>query len=366
MTRAHNFSAGPAVLPLSVLHELQEALPEFGGTGLGLMEMSHRSKTFDGVLQSAKERLGRVLGIPADYRILFLQGGASQQFYQVPLNLLGAGEGADFVITGVWAKKALAEAIRLGPSQAAWTGATEAFRRVPNDPELDIRNGSLYLHYTTNNTIYGTQIHHTPEAPLPLVADMSSDICSRPIEVGRHALIYAGAQKNLGPSGVTAVIMSPWAEARVRAVSAAKGGSIPAVLDYGLYLDNDSLYNTPNTFGIFALERVLAWLEAQGGLPGITAINEEKAALLYSELDRSAFWRPYAAPESRSRMNITWNIHDPTLEADFLAQADKAGMKGLKGHRSTGGIRASLYNACPLESVEALVAFMRGFESARG
>ena len=366
MARAHNFNAGPAVLPVSVLMELQGAILEYGGTGMGIMEMSHRSKPFEAILNSAVERLKRVMGIPSDYRVLFLQGGASLQFYMTALNLLGPGERADYVVTGVWAKKALAEAKRVGDAAAAWDGKSINYNQLPIEGGYAIRDDAAYVHYTTNNTIYGTQWPSLPyHDGRPLVADMSSDIASRPVDVAAHELIYAGAQKNLGPSGVTVVILSPWAVQKSKDVAAARGG-LPSMLDYGLFLADNSLYNTPNTWGIFALERVLNWVEEQGGPSAIAAANQKKADTLYAELDRTGFWRPHVAGIARSQMNIPWRAPSEELEAKFVKESEAGGFRGLKGHRSVGGIRASMYNALPQESVDALVSFMRDFEQKNG
>lgn len=366
MARVHNFNAGPGVLPVPVLEQLRDAILEYGDTGLGLMEMSHRSKPFEAIVNSAVARLRRILGVPADYAILFLQGGASLQFYMTALNLLLPGEAADFVNTGVWAKKALTEAKRVGDAVAVWDGKAHNYARLPGAGEIQVREQAVYAHYTTNNTIYGTQFPAMPElGGKRVVADMSSDIASRPIDVAAHELIYAGAQKNLGPSGVTVVILSPWAMERSKASAAARGG-LPAMLDYSLFVADNSLYNTPNTWGIFALERVLAWVEGLGGLDGIAAINAEKARRLYVELDRTGFWRPHAAREHRSAMNVTWRAPSEELETTFVKQAEAAGFRGLKGHRLVGGIRASMYNALPLESVDALVGFLRDFEAKNG
>jgi len=358
MNRAHNFSAGPAVLPLSVVEQLSAALPNFQSTGLGLMELSHRSPTFDAVHRSAEDRLRRLLGIPEDYRVLFLQGGASLQFHMTALNLLAENESADFIVSGVWAKKGLVEAQRVRAGRVAWDGNDTQYDRLPDTLETD--PNAAYLHYTTNNTIYGTQFTKHPDVgALPLVADMSSDICSRPIDVGAHELIYAGAQKNLGPSGVTAIILSPWA------VDKSPGGLNP-MLDYTLQVEKRGLFNTPNTFGIYALERVLAWIEDFGGLDAMSQRNQQKAAALYGEIDRTDFWTGHAVPTARSEMNITFRAPSPELDTQFVQEADAAGLKGLKGHRSVGGLRASTYNACPPESVAALVAFMQEFESTHG
>ncbi len=357
MSRSHNFSAGPAVLPLSVIEQLQAALPEFQDTGMGLMELSHRSAAFDAVHRSAEERLRRVLSIPESFKVLFLQGGASLQFHMIPLNLLRAGESADFVVTGTWTQKAHAEAARVRQAQAIWDAAETNYDRLPTtvSPSAD----AVYLHYCSNNTIFGTQFADVLDADVPLVCDMSSDICSRPVDIGRHAVVFAGAQKNLGPSGVTAVILSPWAMER------APGGLSP-MLDYRLQVDKRGLFNTPNTFGIYALERVLAWVEDGGGLTGIAAQNEAKANALYAEIDRTSFWTGHAQPAARSQMNVSFRSPTAELDAAFVATADAAGLKGLKGHRSVGGLRASIYNACGIDSVTALVDFMRQFTSVHG
>jgi phosphoserine aminotransferase len=358
MSRAHNFSAGPAVLPLSVIEELASVLPEFQDTGLGLMELSHRSPAFDAVHRSAEARLRRVMGIPDDYAVLFLQGGASLQFLMTAINLLADGESADFVVTGTWSQKALAEAQRVRAGRTSWDGADTGFDRLPSAITVD--PDATYLAYTTNNTIYGTQFQVRPDAGgTPLVADMSSDICSRPVDVGAHGLIYAGAQKNLGPSGVTAVILSPWALEK-------SPGGLTSMLDYRLQVDKRGLFNTPNTFGIYALERVLAWIEDMGGLGPMTARNEAKAQALYGEIDRGDFWSGHAAEKDRSRMNVTFRTPSSELDAIFLAEAEASGLMGLKGHRSVGGLRASIYNACEPRSVATLVEFMRSFEAARG
>jgi phosphoserine aminotransferase len=358
--RIHNFGAGPAVLPLSVVEEVRDALPNLHGSGIGLLEISHRSKTFQAVVDSAVARVRRVLGVPADYSILFLQGGASLQFYMTALNLLSPGESADYLITGTWSQKAIKEARRVGDAKAIWDDAPNNFKRVPDDAEYTVRDNAVYLHYTSNNTIYGTEFHHLPQSGgKPRVLDASSDIAGVPLDVPAHDLIYAGAQKNLGPSGLTLVILSPWALAR-------GGANLPAMLDYRVHQKDGSLYNTPNAFGIFVLERVFAWMEASGGLDGAMARNAAKAGALYAELDRTGFWRPHAAQGSRSVMNVTWRLPSEELEDRFVKEAKAAGLDGLKGHRSVGGIRASLYNALGLESVETLTAFMRDFESRNG
>ena len=361
MARSHNFSAGPAVLPLQVVEELQAALPDYKGIGIGLMEMSHRSAEFGEIIESARTRLRRLLSIPEGYEVLFLQGGASLQFYMTALNLLGPGERADYLVTGVWSVKALKEARRCSRSAAAWEPEDGDFSRLPEAGGYATDGETAYLHYTSNNTIYGTQFHKTPGAGIPLVADMSSDICSRPVDVSKHACIYAGAQKNLGPSGVTAVILSPWAVERSRENGERRPGGIPSMLSYGLMVDKESMFNTPNTFGIFALDRMLAWIEGLGGLGEVDRMNRHKAGMIYDAIDADPFWTPYAAEGCRSLMNITWKSPSSGLDKVFLSEADALGLKGLKGHRSVGGLRASVYNACPMESAEALAGFMREF-----
>ncbi|MFT5681103.1 MAG: phosphoserine aminotransferase [Myxococcota bacterium] len=366
MARMHNFSAGPAVLPLSVIEQLSGALADFQGCGLGLMEMSHRGKVFDDVIVGAEARFRRLIGVPDDYAVLFLQGGASLQFYMSALNLLGPGESVDYLMTGVWSTKALKEAKRCSDAVAVWEqdGTPD---HVPAPGSYTIRDEAKYLHYTSNNTIYGTQFPGLPESDgRPLVGDLSSDIASRPVDVSRHAVIYAGAQKNLGPSGVCMVILSPWAVEQSRRANGLRPGGIPSMLNYDLMVKKASMFNTPNTFGIYALDRVLAWVDDMGGVEAMTARNMEKSGLLYAELDRSDFWRPHARPDSRSQMNVTWRTPTPELDAAFVAESTAAGLSGLKGHRSVGGIRASLYNACSRENVVALVSFMQDFEQRKG
>ena len=358
--RIHNFGAGPAVLPLEVVEEVAAALPNLDESGFGLLEVSHRSPTFQGIINSVVERIRRVLSVPDDYEVLFLQGGASTQFYMTALNLLGKGGKADFLVTGGWSQKALKEASGVGDAFAVWDDSENGFKSVPQDGDYTIREDASYIHYTSNNTLYGTQFHHLPDSGgKPRVVDASSDICGVPIDVSAHDVIYAGAQKNLGPSGVTLVILSPWA------LTQAKQG-IPTMLDYHTHVSKGSMFNTPNTFGIYVLGRVFAWIERNGGLDGAIERNRTKAALLYGELDRSDFWRPHAHGGSRSVMNVTWRLANEELEGVFLAAATAAGFGGLKGHQSVGGIRASMYNGCPVESVVALVGFMRDFESQHG
>jgi phosphoserine aminotransferase len=358
--RIHNFGAGPAVLPIEVVQEVAETLPNLLGSGFGLLEVSHRSETFQNVIDSAMDRLRRILSIPDDYEILFLQGGASTQFYMSALNLLSEGEKADFLVTGGWSQKALEEAGRVGDVCAAWDDSDNSFKSVPKDGEYAIREDAEYVHYTSNNTLFGTQYQHLPDSGgKPRVVDASSDICGVPLDVSEHDIIYAGAQKNLGPSGVTMVILSPWAMNRGKV-------GLPTMLDYQTHLSKGSMFNTPNTSGIFVLDRVLAWVERNGGLEGAVERNRRKAKALYDILDGGEFWEPHANEGSRSIMNVTWRLADEALEPIFLHEAGEAGMGGLKGHRSVGGIRASMYNGCPMESVEALSSFMDDFEKRHG
>ncbi len=358
MARVHNFNPGPAVLPLAVLERAQRELLDIEGTGMSIMEHSHRGKTYEAVHDAAIASLRELLGVPAGHDILLLQGGASQQFAQVPMNLRREGQSADYVITGTWAEKALAEARRIGQARVAATTRVDGkFARVPSADELQLDDSAAYLHITTNNTIAGTQFHEFPASKTPLVADMSSDILSRPIDVSRFGLIYAGAQKNLGPSGVTVVI--------VRKDLVASGNeNIPQVFQYRTQADANSLSNTPPTFGIYMLRNVLDWLKAQGGVQAMAERNARKARLLYQVLDeRSDFFTSPVDKGSRSQMNVVFNLPTPELEAECIRQAEARGMVGLKGHRSVGGMRASIYNACPEESVQALADFLRDFKA---
>jgi phosphoserine aminotransferase len=359
MNRLFNFSAGPATLPLPVLEQAQRDLVAFPGAGMSVMEMSHRSKTFEGILAGAVASVVELAGVPSGYTVLLLQGGASLQFSMVPMNLLGTGT-ADYLDTGSWAAKAIAEARRVGTVNVTGSTAADGYNRIPAPPEIALTPGASYVHATTNNTIEGTQWKTLPgTGDVPLVADASSDIFSRPIDVGRYGLIYAGAQKNLGPSGVTLVIV------RDDLLQRSSAG-LPAMLSYKVQAKNGSLYNTPNTFGIYILGLVLGWLEANGGLAGIAAVNERKAAKLYAEIDRSGFYRGTAQRESRSLMNVTFRLRDQELEKAFVKEATAAGFDGLEGHRSVGGMRASIYNAFPEAGIDALVSFMQEFERTRG
>jgi phosphoserine aminotransferase len=359
-TRVFNFSAGPAVLPLEALEQVQRDLLSLPGVGMSILEISHRSKPFEDILAGCEADLRTLGGIPDNYRVLFLQGGASLQFSMVPMNLLTAQSSADYIVTGAWSQKAVKEAKRVGAVKIAATTEAENFTRVPKQSELKLEPGAAYVHYTTNNTIFGTEFHYVPDTgSVPLVADASSDIFSRPIDVSKYGLIYAGAQKNLAPAGVTLVIIRDDLLKRTP-------GSLPAMLQYGVHAENQSMYNTPPVFAIYVMRLVLAWLLKQGGLEEIDRRNARKADKLYAAIDRTEFYRGHAAPDSRSRMNVTFRLPSEELEKKFAKEATAAGLDGLKGHRSVGGMRASIYNAFPAEGVDALVHFMAEFERRNG
>src|SRR6476646_5336443 len=357
--RIHNFSAGPAVLPESVLRKAQEAIWNAAGSGIGIMEHSHRGKVFDRVITEAEAACRDLAGIPENYRVLFLQGGASLQFAMVPLNFLTADRTADYLLTGVWSQKAVKEAKPLGKVHIAATSEASNFDRIPRVEEIRYSSSPAYVHITTNNTIYGTQWRTEPPTPagVPLVADTSSDMYSRPIDVRKYGIIYAGAQKNLGPSGVVLVII------RDDLVEAGSK-TLPTMLQYRTHVAENSLYNTPPTFGIYVMGEVFKWIQSQCGLRAMAEHNEAKAKLLYQYLDQSEFFRGTAQTDSRSLMNVCFRGPTEELEAKFITEATKRGLDGLKGHRSVGGMRASIYNACPPAAVEALVQFMKEFERA--
>jgi phosphoserine aminotransferase len=358
--RIYNFSAGPAVLPEPVLRKAQEAVWNVAGSGIGILEHSHRGKVFDRILDEAEAACRELAGIPDGYRVLFLQGGASLQFSMVPMNLLPADRTADYLLTGVWAQKAVKEAKILGGKvHIAASSESTNFDRIPKAEEISYSPEPAYVHLTTNNTIFGTQWRSEPVIPagVPLVADTSSDMYSRPIDVRKYGLIYAGAQKNLGPSGVTLVIV------RDDLVEAGPK-TLPTMLQYRTFAAEKSLYNTPPTFGIYIIGEVFTWVKAQGGLAAMAEHNEAKARLLYDHLDNGDFFRGTVQPNSRSLMNVTFRAPSEELENKFIAEATKRGLDGLKGHRSVGGMRASIYNAFPREGVVALVTFMKEFERA--
>ena len=359
-TRVFNFSAGPAVLPVEVLEEAQRDLVSLPGVGMSVLEISHRSKTFDEIIQGCEADMRTLAKIPSNYKILFLQGGASLQFSMVPMNLLPAGGSADYIVTGVWGQKAVKEAKKVGGVKIAGTTESESFKRLPRQEELTLDPSAAYVHMTSNNTIYGTEFHWLPKTgSVPLVSDMSSDIFSRPIDVPGHALIYAGAQKNLAPAGVTLVIIREDLLERSPA-------SLHTMLSYKVHAENQSLYNTPPVFPIYVMRLVLAWLLKNGGLETAAAANARKADKLYAEIDRTGFYRGHAHADCRSRMNVTFRLPSEELEKKFAKDATAAGLDGLKGHRSVGGMRASIYNAFPEAGVDALVDFMKEFERKNG
>ncbi|EHO40096.1 Phosphoserine aminotransferase [Caldithrix abyssi DSM 13497] len=355
--RIYNFNPGPAALPLPVLEEVQKDLLNYKGEGISILEMSHRSKTFDGIIKDAERLLKEIMDIPQNYKVLFMQGGATLQFAAVPLNLIGEGQFAEYVNTGSWSKKAIQEAQKLGKKvNVVASSEDESFSYIPGD--IKVSPNAAYLHITSNNTIFGTQFQQFPETgDVALIADMSSDIACRKIDVSKFALIYAGAQKNMGPSGVTVVIIR-------EDLLEKSPDNIPTMTSYKIIGGKDSLYNTPPTFAVYIVKLVLEWMKAQGGLEKIEQINRQKAGLIYDALDQSSFYRGTARPDSRSLMNVTFRLPSEELEKKFVAEALENGMLGLKGHRSVGGIRASIYNAVPMEAVEKLVDFMKKFEKA--
>jgi phosphoserine aminotransferase len=361
MKRVYNFNPGPAVLPLSVLEQVQHELLDYQGLGMSIMEMSHRSKEFEAVNANVEATLKRLLNLGDDYRVLLLQGGASHQFAMLPFNFLPTAGSADYVVTGVWAEKAVEEAQKVGQARIAASTKTLEYRRKPTNAELDLDPQAAYVHITSNETIQGTQWHTLPNVgQVPLVADMSSDLLSRPFAANQFHMIYGGAQKNLGPSGVTVVIIrSAWLEQANTA--------IPTVLRYATHAKNQSLYNTPPTFGIYMLGLVLGWIEGLGGLTALAQRNQQKADLVYAAIDRSGgFYRGHALPEARSQMNVTFRLPTEELEKQFIREATSAAMIGLAGHRSVGGIRASLYNALELDACQVLVRFMDDFLRENG
>ena len=355
--RKHNFSAGPGALPEEVLLEVKNELPVYDDIGASVMEISHRSATYTDIAESARSRLRALLGLGEEWHILFLQGGASLQFYQAPLNFLPPGGTADYLDTGSWASKALKEARRVGDARCAASSKDRNYAYIPEPSSWELTSGAAYLHFTSNNTIYGTQFREEPEVDVPLVCDASSDFLSRPIDLERYGLIYAGAQKNIGPAGVTVVLVRD-------ALLQRANPDLPTMLAYRTHVEK--LFNTPPVFAVYVVEKVLRWLEGQGGVAGIEQINAEKARRLYARIDANDFYRGTADPGSRSQMNVCFRLADESLEAAFVQEAAREGLLALKGHRSVGGIRASIYNACSMASVEALVSFMDHFERVNG
>ncbi|MGO8969455.1 MAG: 3-phosphoserine/phosphohydroxythreonine transaminase [Myxococcaceae bacterium] len=358
-----NFNAGPAGLPLPALERARDEFIDFHGSGMSILEHSHRGKEYEAVHDEAIALLTEMLGVPPTHQILFLQGGASLQFAQVPMNFLPKDGSADYILTGTWSEKALDEAKLLGTPKVAATTLTadKRYTRIPKQSEVKLDAKAAYVHLTSNNTIFGTQWHTFPEVgAVPLIADMSSDILWRKIDVSKFGLIYAGAQKNIGPSGVTLVILERDLMSRARK-------DIPKILRYSTHAENNSLYNTPPTFAVYLMRNVLAWMKSVGGLAQVEKWNREKAELLYGALDKlSRFYRTPVEKDSRSVMNIVFRLGSESLEDKFVSDAKKAGMVGLKGHRSAGGIRVSAYNAVSPDNVRTLVGFMEDFARANG
>ena len=360
--RQHNFSAGPGALPTEVLDELRDELPVYPGLGASMMEVSHRSAAYSEVHDRAVARIKGLLGLGDDWHVLFLQGGASMQFHQVPLNFLPAGGTASYLDTGAWSAKAFKEAQTVGrgrdaaPSMAA-SSAGDGYTYIPRPDAWDVDPAAAYFHYTSNNTIYGTQVHDEPSVEMPLVCDASSDFLSRPMAAERYGLIYAGAQKNVGPAGATVVMV------REDFLQTRQPG-LPTMLDYGTH--SAKLFNTPPVFAVYLVDKVLGWVERHGGLAGMEERNRQKVDRLYGALDASDFYTTPVRPDSRSHMNVVFRLPTEDLEARFVAEAKGEGLLALKGHRSAGGIRASIYNAVEPASVETLVDFMGRFEADHG
>ena len=358
MSRVFNFSAGPAVLPEEVLVQARDEMLDWHGSGMSVMEMSHRGKEFISIYEEAERDLRELLGVPANYKILFLQGGATLQFAQIPMNLLAGKGKADYVLTGEWSKKAIKEAKQYCDVHIAASSEDKNFTYAPKN--WDVRKDAAYVHYCSNETIGGVEFHTVPsQAAVPLVADASSHFLSRPLDVSKFGLIYAGAQKNAGPAGLTIVIV------RDDLMGHAQKGT-PSVMDYKLQADADSMLNTCATYSIYVAGLVFKWIKTVGGLKKIEELNVAKAKLLYDYLDRSAFFHNPVAKEDRSRMNVPFTLKDAKLDEEFLKGASKKGMVQLKGHRSVGGMRASIYNAMPIEGVKALVEYMKEFEAKHG
>jgi phosphoserine aminotransferase len=365
--RAHNFNAGPAALPLAVLERIREELIDYRGTGMSVMEMSHRSPEFEAINNAAEQNLRKLLAIPEDYAVIFVQGGGSMQFTMAPMNLALPGKPVDVLHTGAWTAKAISELKKGTLHTIAATTEPVKFTRVPNAGEIKLSADASYTYLCTNNTIEGTQYHALPATAAPLVADMSSDICSRPLDVSRFGLIFAGAQKNLGPSGVTVVIVR-------KDLAERADKNLPTLLQYRTHIKEKSLYHTPPTFAVYILSLVTEWMAAEGGLPGIQKRNEAKAKLLYDAIDASGgYYHCPVEKASRSLMNVVFRVGgsssqpgDENLEKEFGKQAAAAGLVGTPGHRSVGGMRASLYNAVSVEDVQALVSFMKEFQRAKG
>jgi phosphoserine aminotransferase len=350
--QVHNFNAGPSILPNEVLYRASKAIIDFDGLGMSILEISHRSDSFVAVMEKARESVRELMRLDDDFEVLFLHGGASTQFMQVPMNFLDQGETASYIDTGVWANKAIKEAKFFGYVDVVASSADTNYNYIPK--QFSIPQQSKYLHITTNNTIYGTQWHKMPEVSIPLVADMSSDIFSRQLDFNKFSLIYAGAQKNMGPAGVTLVIVR-------KSVLGKVTRKIPTILNYQVHIDNKSMFNTPPVFAVYISMLTLCWLKDQGGIPAIEEINNKKAGLIYQQIDENPLFIGTAKKEDRSKMNICFVMDDPVLEKEFLQFCKKEDIVGIKGHRSVGGFRVSVYNAMPFESVEFLVESMQYF-----
>lgn len=359
MKRVHNFSAGPATLPLSVLEKAKEELANYRGRGTSIMEVSHRSPEYTEINEQATARLKEITGADDDWEILFLQGGASSQFMMAAHNFLNPERTANYIDTGAWSAKAIKEAKLFGNVHTSFSGKDENYSRLPKADELTFADDAVYTHITSNNTIFGTQFRTEPESGgAPLVCDASSDFLSRPIDLSRYGLIYAGAQKNLGPAGVTVVMV------RKSFMEKQRPEAIPTILNYNTHIEK--LFNTPPVFAVYMVNYVLEWIQEKGGVSHFEKVNEQKADLLYGEIDRDEFYRGTVAKDSRSRMNVTFRLKSEELEKKFLSEAAKNDLVALKGHRSVGGVRASIYNACEPESVKALTAFMKVFRQKNG
>ena len=353
--RVYNFSAGPSMLPVAVLEKAAKQMLNYEGSGMSVMEMSHRSSSYLDIFEKTKGLLKKVMNVPENYKIVFIQGGATQQFSMVPLNLLKNGK-ADYAITGAFSKKAAAEAKKYGDIHIVYDGSSNDFKHIPTQDELDLSKDASYLHICANNTIYGTEWKYVPETNgVPIIADMSSNILSKPVDVSKYGMIYAGAQKNMGIAGLGVAIIR---EDLLQDVAK----TTPVLLDYKLMIKNDSMYNTPPAYAIYVLGLVLEWIDSLGGLEVMKERNEKKAKLVYDYLDQSTFYKAHSDKENRSLMNVTFTTPNKDLDAKFVKESIEAGMTNLKGHRSVGGIRASIYNAMEKEGVETLVAFMKKFE----
>jgi len=359
MSRVYNFSAGPAALPLDVLEQIEKDIFDWQGTGMSVMEVSHRGKEFVALAARSEANLRKLLNVPDDYAVIFPQGGATLQMAMVPMNLSAQGDTADYIVTGSWSKKAAAEAARFCKTNIAADSADRNFTYIPDEPSWKRSSNAAYLHYTPNETIGGVEFHFVPGGDVPLVADMSSTILSRPIDVSRFGVIYAGAQKNIGPAGITLVIVKNDLLNRAR-------GDNPHLMTWKSYADSDSMTNTPPTFAWYVADLVFQWLLEQGGVEAMAVVNERKASKLYAAIDKSDFYSNPVAKDCRSWMNVPFVLADASLDGKFLQESHAAGLTNLKGHRSVGGMRASIYNAVSEEAVDALIAFMADFEKVNG